>query len=152
MNRKLSLNDFSVTIELPVLWGDMDAFQHVNNVRFFRFFECARIEYINRLELDQVCLKAQIGPILAETSCKYIAPLTYPDSITVGCRSVSVSDSTIEQEYLITSHKTKAISAIGTGLIVAYDYQELRKSSFPKEVIETICNFEGITPGKASGR
>ena len=149
MNRKLSLNDFSVTIELPVLWGDMDSFQHVNNVRFFRYFECARIEYINHLGLDRICLNAQIGPILAETSCKYVSPLTYPDTITVGCRSLSISTATIEQEYLITSHKTEAISAIGTGLIVAYDYQELKKSSFPKEVIETIRDFEGISPGQS---
>jgi acyl-CoA thioester hydrolase len=149
MNRKLSLNDFSVTIELPVLWGDMDAFQHVNNVRFFRYFECARIEYINHLGLDRICLNAQIGPILAETSCKYIAPLTYPDTITVGCRSVSISAATIEQEYLITSSKDKVISAVGTGLIVAYDYQELKKSSFPEEVIKTICDFESIPPGES---
>jgi acyl-CoA thioester hydrolase len=149
MNRKLSLNDFSVTIELPVLWGDMDAFQHVNNVRFFRYFECARIEYINHLGLDRICLNAKIGPILAETSCKYIAPLTYPDTITVGCRSVSISSATIEQEYLITSGRDKATSAVGKGLIVAYDYQELKKTSFPREVIETICDFESISPGQA---
>ena len=32
-----------------VQWGDMDSFQHVNNVQYFRFFENARIKYLFRL-------------------------------------------------------------------------------------------------------
>ena len=34
---------YSVTIETPVAWGEMDAFQHVNNIVYFRYFESARI-------------------------------------------------------------------------------------------------------------
>lgn len=33
------LADFPVVIDWPVQWGDMDAFQHVNNTVFFRWFE-----------------------------------------------------------------------------------------------------------------
>ena len=37
------LENYPVVIEIPVAWGDMDAFQHVNNVAYFRYFESARI-------------------------------------------------------------------------------------------------------------
>ena len=34
---------FPVVIELPVQWGEMDAFGHVNNVVYLRWFESGRI-------------------------------------------------------------------------------------------------------------
>ena len=36
---------YPVTLALRVAWGDMDAFQHVNNTVYFRYFESARIAY-----------------------------------------------------------------------------------------------------------
>ncbi|MCZ6911333.1 MAG: acyl-CoA thioesterase, partial [Proteobacteria bacterium] len=40
------LDDYPVVIELPVVWGEMDAFDHVNNIIYFRYFESARIAYV----------------------------------------------------------------------------------------------------------
>ena len=37
------LAGYPVRIEVPVAWGEMDAFGHVNNVVYFRYFESARI-------------------------------------------------------------------------------------------------------------
>src|ERR1700677_2939135 len=45
------LAGFSVAIAIPVQWGDQDAFAHVNNVVFFRWFESARIAYFRRIGL-----------------------------------------------------------------------------------------------------
>ena len=43
------LETFPVVSKIPVLWGDMDSFQHVNNVIYFRYFESARIQYFDTL-------------------------------------------------------------------------------------------------------
>ena len=40
--------EFAITIELPVLWGDQDAFGHVNNTVPIRWFELARMAYFER--------------------------------------------------------------------------------------------------------
>ena len=37
--------DYPVVIETPVAWGEMDAYGHVNNIVYFRYFESARIAY-----------------------------------------------------------------------------------------------------------
>ena len=44
------LQGYPVTVEIPVAWGDMDAYGHVNNTMYFRYFETARIAYFYRLE------------------------------------------------------------------------------------------------------
>mgnify|MGYP006284439147 FL=1 len=68
------LQNYPVVIELPILWGHMDAFQHVNNIMFFRFFESARIAYFERIGFLDTMERTGIGPILASTRCKYISP------------------------------------------------------------------------------
>ena len=35
--------EYPVVIEQPLIWGDMDAYQHVNNTVYFRYFEDVRI-------------------------------------------------------------------------------------------------------------
>ena len=34
---------------IPIRWGDMDAYGHVNNTVFFRFMEQCRVEYLEKL-------------------------------------------------------------------------------------------------------
>jgi len=43
------LKTFPIVTKIPVIWGDMDSFQHVNNVIYFRYFESARIQYFETL-------------------------------------------------------------------------------------------------------
>ncbi|MFP4391414.1 MAG: acyl-CoA thioesterase [Desulfohalobiaceae bacterium] len=142
MSQKLSLQDFTIRIELPVLWGDMDAFQHVNNIRFFRYFESARIEYMQNIQLDRERQVSGIGPILASTSCKYLVPLTYPDTVHIGCRTVVLRSSELEQEYLLVSRKMDKPAALGTAKIVGYDYHQLQRADFPKAILDKIQELD----------
>src|SRR5690349_7395279 len=87
------LQGFPVVVTVPVAWGDMDAFQHVNNTRFFRYFEDARIAYFERTgvtDLSAATAVAGVGPIVAHISCRFKAPLTYPDEVQVGARVIAV--------------------------------------------------------------
>jgi acyl-CoA thioester hydrolase len=43
------MKGFPVSLTIPVLWGDMDALRHVNNTRYFTWFEAVRIAYFDRL-------------------------------------------------------------------------------------------------------
>jgi acyl-CoA thioester hydrolase len=131
-----------IIIELPVSWGEMDAFQHVNNVAFFRYFESARIAYGDKVDMYRHLTEEGIGPILASTSCDFLKPLRYPDTIRVGCRTNRLTHSEMEQEYAIYSLRLQRIAAIGTGRIVAYDYRALKRSSFPRPLIERILQLQ----------
>ena len=75
------LRDYPVIIDIPVAWGEMDAFQHLNNVVYFRYFESARIAYFDAIDAMKVMETTGVGPILAETRCRYRIPLTFPDTV-----------------------------------------------------------------------
>ena len=68
--------DYRIVITLPVQWGDQDLFGHVNNTVYFRWFETARVDYLNRIGLARLHGDEEHGPILAHIACNYRRQLT----------------------------------------------------------------------------
>ncbi len=136
------LSGFPVVVELPVAWGEMDAFQHVNNASYFRYFETARIAYFEKIGLIELLREKGIGPILASTSCRYKLPLTYPDTVAVGAKSVIINEDRFTMQYLIVSRRHHKIAAEGDGVIVMYDYRNSRKTELPEALKKEITRLE----------
>ncbi len=139
------LKSFPAIIELPVVWGEMDAFNHVNNIFYFRYFESARLHYFNQIGYLQFSQEKGLGPILASTRCDFRKALTFPDKILVGAKISELSEDRFVMQYRIVSEKLQKIAAEGEGLIVSYDYREGRKAPLPTEIRQKIEAFEGRT-------
>ena len=141
MNDQL-LAGYPVVIEVPVAWGEMDSFQHVNNIVYFRYFESARILYSEKLGLHKLKDDTGIGPILGSTSCKYKLPLTYPDTVSVGARIIDVLEDRFSMKYVVVSHRHNRIAAEGDGVVVMYNYHEGKKTAVPGELRKRISELE----------
>ena len=128
------LSEFPVTMEIPILWGYMDAFQHVNNVMFFRFFESVRVEYFDKTGFRKWKKEKGIGPILSSTQCSYKAPLHYPDTVTVGAKTTNLEDDRYIMKLILFSHKLNRVAAEGKAVVVSFDYVNNKKISIPEEV------------------
>lgn len=137
------LKDFAFAISFPIAWAEMDYFQHVNNIFYLRYFENARIAYFEKCGLMDLMRTQGIGPILAETTCRFRKPLTYPDTIHVGARIARYNPERFEHEYTLVSEKLGQIAAYGSGIIVAYDYRRLQKSAFPDSQKAAMEALEG---------
>lgn len=133
-----ALAGFPVVVEIPVAWGDMDYFRHVNNIVYFRYFESARIEFLERIGFRELIEDAQIGPILAATSCRFRRPLTWPDTVRVGARVTVLGEDRFEMEYRLVSVAQGAVAAEGAGTLVSYDYAAGRKVPLPDRIREAI--------------
>lgn len=129
---------YPVIIELPVEWGDMDAFGHVNNVIFYRYFENSRIAYLEKIGVWEHMEKHKVGPILASSRCKYKVPLTYPDTVSVGSRVTIIKEDRFLMEHVIYSHKNEKVAAEGEGTIVIFDYRKGAKAAVPEHVRNNI--------------
>lgn len=136
------LRDYPVTIEVPVVWGEMDAFQHVNNIVYFRYFESARISYFEKLDFIRFMEASGIGPILASTQCSFKIPLTYPDQVTVGAKVEAIEEDRFTMNYVVVSHKYQKIAAKGDGVIVSFNYRENEKAAIPDEIRKRIETLE----------
>ena len=141
------LNSYPVVIEIPVAWGDMDAFQHVNNAMYFKYFESARIAYFEKIEFQDHMKETAIGPILANTQCKFKIPLTYPDQVSVGAKVDLVDDDRFLMKYVAVSHQHRKVAASGEGMLVSFNYQENKKAPIPDQIRACITALEmGVNP------
>jgi acyl-CoA thioester hydrolase len=136
------ISAYPVVIEIPIAWGDMDAFQHVNNIVYFKHFESARISYFEKIGFLEFMNQTKIGPILASTQCRYKIPLTYPDHVTVGAKEETVEKDRFIMKYVVISHKFMKIAALGEGVLVTFDYQNNIKTLIPDEIRKRIIDLE----------
>src|SRR5262249_23495320 len=143
------LADFPVVVQLPVVWGEMDSYRHVNNVVYFRYFESARLEYFRRLDWFNYEEETAIGPILAATSARFRKPLTYPDTILVASRVPDVGEDRFHMEYRLVSQQLGAVATEGHGTIVTYHYREKRKVPIPEEIRRRIALLEATARPEA---
>ena len=137
------LAGFPAVVTQAVAWGDMDAFAHVNNVVYFKYFELARIAYFERMDWFTYLRETGVGPILASTQARYRRALAYPDTIRIGARTVEMGTDRFTVEYRIASEKLGAIATDGQVVVVSFDYRAGRKVPIPDELRRRIEALEG---------
>lgn len=108
-----------------VRFGDLDAMRHLNNVVFLRYFETARIKYLQHLvpthdpahpEYDK------FGLIFAECHIRYIKTVGFDASVRVSCRIEDVRRSSVRMPFEM--HVDETLVADGYGVVVGYDYDK----------------------------
>ncbi len=140
------LKDYPTQIELPIQWGDMDAFQHVNNLVYLRHFESARIAYLMKCNYQEFMESENIGPILRDTSCRYRIPLTFPDTIIAATRVTEIGEDRFKMHHIVYSLEHQAVAAEGDGTIVCVNYAENCKAQIPASLRERILAMETVAP------
>lgn len=128
------LEGFPVTVEIPVAWAEMDWFRHVNNTVFFRWFETARIAYLERIGFADGETHGSLGPILASTHARFRRPVFYPDTIIVGARAAEIAEDRFTNEYRAVSREQGEVVAEGGAVVVSYDYAAGKKAPLPAAV------------------
>lgn len=66
---------------IPIRWGDMDAYGHVNNTIYFRYMEQARVEWLEAMDI--VVGPVGEAPVIINASCTFLVPMNYPGSVEV---------------------------------------------------------------------
>ncbi|GLB41567.1 putative thioesterase-like superfamily protein [Lyophyllum shimeji] len=135
--------------EQRIAWGDQDPFQHVNNVRYIRFFESSRIKWMMSLghELGgpskaEAMIRGQgISLILKSIDVRFRRPVTYPDTLLVGYKPKQPPPSAENNDpatFNVTasaySLAQRAFVATSNEALVWYDYDKLKKCDPGEEV------------------
>ncbi len=133
---------FPVQVDVPVQWGDMDAFGHVNNTVYFKFFETARLAYFNAVGVMDDMQKDQLGPILAETNAQFRRALVFPDQVVVGANVKENHEYGFLMQYGVFSEQQQTVSTLGTGRIVMVDYNSGQKVKPSKKLLGLIATLQ----------
>jgi acyl-CoA thioester hydrolase len=137
------LTGFPVVIELPIQWGDQDAFGHVNNTVPLRWFESARIAYMGKVGLSELHANERVGPILASITAHYRVPLFFPDSVRVGARITKIGRTSLTMDHAAVSVSGRRVAVEGTSTLVIFDYKVGKPEPVPQAIRDAIAALEG---------
>ena len=141
------LKDFAVVYEQPVIWGDMDALGHVNNVIYYRYIESARIAYFQTLDL----FNYDVTMVISQSNCRYLSPVIYPDRLLIGVKMQEIRQSAMRMSYTLYSKSQDKIVAIGEAIMVCLDPITQQKVLIPENLklgvlkLEEKINHQPIT-------
>ena len=135
---------FHFSSSIKVRFGETDAFGHVNNVSFFTYFEQARLEYFDHLNLLETLLEPSHESLIvtANLECHYLSQLFYGQTIEVFVRTSKIGNSSFDLEYAVKEVRSGTMVAVGRGTIVYIDIQTNKSKLLPQLSKEILASFE----------
>jgi acyl-CoA thioester hydrolase len=146
---------FPVKMDQVVEWGDVDSFGHVNNCKYFRYYENVRLKYFEAMGLDCSPPSSQpaaprgdndwsgCGPILAKISTDFKRPLFYPDRIRIECGVTRIGRSSFHVGYRIFSEAQQVVVAEAESVMVFYSYADKASRALPEALLAKVRKLEG---------
>ena len=86
---------------IPVRWGDMDSYGHVNNTLYIQYLEEARVAWFERLGVDMNNVPQ--GPVVLQTLHTYLKPVVHPATVVIELYAGPVGNSSLVVEHRLST-------------------------------------------------
>ncbi|NVK43474.1 MAG: acyl-CoA thioesterase [Oceanospirillaceae bacterium] len=118
---------------LPLRWGDMDAYGHVNNATYIRYLEEARVQMLAAMGAG---LQTETrAPVIVNVGCTFLRQLTYPDAVRIDCYASAPGRSSFMIEYcLYAESDPAALAGEGYSKVVWIDRETNRSVPLPEAI------------------
>ena len=121
--------------QMPMRWGDMDAMGHINNTVYFRYYEQARLAWLEQLGLLGRG-SSKHGPILANVSCDFLKPLQYPGELIIDQQVTRLGNSSVTMDLSIERLDQPGVAwARGKSVVVWVDTTPVARSPGPTHCV-----------------
>ena len=121
------------TTRMPVRWGDMDAYGHVNNTVYFRYFEQTRVEWLEQMG-SRVSPDEAVGPVIINASCTFLAPVNYPATVVIKMYAGEPGRSSVMTWYELFVEGDERVYAEGAAKTVWMDTRTGKSAPIPDVV------------------
>ncbi len=134
--------------DYPMRWSDMDAYGHVNNVQYLRFFEDARIEAFaahRAGEGDKSLLDT--GILVVRHEIEYLKPLKWrPEPVHIDLWITTIKGARIDVGYEVYDAPPdgeRVRYALAESTLVVYDLVGERPRRISAEDVERLDSLRG---------
>jgi acyl-CoA thioester hydrolase len=117
-------------------WMDNDAYQHVNNVVYYSFFDTAVNQMLIEAGVLDIAASPAIG-LVVETQCRYFASISFPDVVHAGVRVAKLGSSSVRYEIGLFRNDEDTASAEGYFVHVFVD----RATNRPRPMSDQTRSF-----------
>ena len=120
-------------VVVSVRWGDMDAFNHVNNAQYLRYLEEARVQWL--AGIPGVSLTDRIAPVLVASNINYRQPIEWPNEIVVELFVEKIGNSSLTMGHrMLSSADASVLYSDGNVVMVWIDTQTGKSVPVPEAI------------------
>jgi acyl-CoA thioester hydrolase len=125
--------DFRVLRAITTRWHDNDHYGHVNNVVYYAYFDTAVNGFLIEASGTDIRELPAIG-IVAETSCRFMRELSFPDTVWAGLALEKLGNSSVIYRICLFRNEEPEPAAIGRFVHVYVDAKTRRPVPVPAQV------------------
>ena len=129
---------YRVWREIGTRWADNDAYGHVNNTVYYEWFDTAVNAWLIEAGLLDVERGDPIG-LVAETGCRYAAPLAYPQPVEVGLAVERLGSSSVRYRLGVFAQGAEEAAAEGFFVHVYVGRESRRPVPLPESWREKLA-------------
>ncbi len=122
---------YALFVPIQTRWMDNDVYGHVNNVVYYSYFDTV----VNRYLIEMGAIDIENGPVIGlvvETSCRYHAPISFPEAVTAGLRVARLGGSSVRYEIGLFREDEEEAAAEGHFVHVYVDRATRRPTPLPE--------------------
>ena len=123
---------------VPLRWNDDDAYGHVNNAVHYLLFDTA-VNGGSAEVVGNVRALPALG-VVAETGCRYLAELRFPDAVTAGLALRRLGRSSVHVRLALFGQASDAPAAVGRFVHVYVDPASRRPVPVPEPVRAAVAS------------
>lgn len=134
-------SDYRHHQDITTRWMDNDAYGHVNNVVYFSYFDTV----VNSFLIERGVLDIETSPVIGlvvDVACQYLAPLTYPETVSAGLRVGRIGRSSVRYEIALFGEGAETAAAQGHFVHVYVDRASRKPVPLPealRSALDPIC-------------
>ncbi|MBO8172397.1 MAG: acyl-CoA thioesterase [Bacillaceae bacterium] len=138
------IRKFRFARPIQIRFSDTDMLGHVNNVKYFAYYELGRLDYIKELGAGDDLFNMREGKsiVTADLECHYLRQLFYDQTVEVRVRTAKIGRSSLDLEYALVLSDTGDLVAAGRGALVLIDTKTGRSLPIPEETKQKIIRYE----------
>jgi len=130
--QSLTSGDFPVHWPVSTRWTDNDMFGHLNNAVYYALFDTAINGWINtNCAIDPLTVP-WLG-VVAESGCRYLAELRFPEPLFVGVAVTRLGNSSVTYRLGVW-HEDRPVAAVGRWVHVYVDRAARRPVPIPEAI------------------
>lgn len=131
--------DFPVLTDLQTRWRDNDVYGHVNNVVYYEYFDTAVNAWLHE-QVGRVAREGEAIGVVAETTCRYLHEVSFPQQIVVGlaCERLGRTSITYRLAIFAADVAGAGPAALGRFVHVYVDRDSRRPVAVPERIRQAV--------------
>ena len=134
------VSEYKLSLELRIDWGDLDMYEHVNNVSYMQYLQSGRVNFWEASGIHEFYRHSNQGTMLVSTKCDFRKSLQYPGRAIIKTKLDFIGNTSFGLKHIILNEANE-VCAEGTDVVVCFDFDKNKTFPVPDWMRKKISEF-----------